>query len=175
MWNTYILRNCENTGVPTYLSGVWTVIVPRKGVFVSRVTPSSVERNVNVAWCRDTRTTDTSQWRVGWISDSADRHSLRLFICHLQSRPKNPTLQAEIRNKLSTYVQWKCVYIIKISLFGSTKEWDRRNWRKLHNEERHNLYVLPYVIPVIKSKRKRQVGHVAHEKWNAYKVLVGKL
>jgi hypothetical protein len=49
-------------------------------------------------------------------------------------------------------------------------------WRKLHNEF-HNLYSLPYIIiTVVKSRRMRQVRHVAHtiEKRNVYKILVGK-
>jgi hypothetical protein len=34
-------------------------------------------------------------------------------------------------------------------------------WRKLHNEELHNLYSLPSVIRMIKSRRIRWAGHVA--------------
>jgi hypothetical protein len=42
-------------------------------------------------------------------------------------------------------------------------------WRKLHNEELHNLYSLPSIIRMIKSKRMRWAGHVAQiEKGNAY-------
>jgi hypothetical protein len=33
--------------------------------------------------------------------------------------------------------------------------------RKLHNEELHNLYSLPSVIRIMKSRRLRLVGHVA--------------
>jgi hypothetical protein len=49
-------------------------------------------------------------------------------------------------------------------------------WRELHNEELHNLYSLPSIIRVFKSRRMRWVGHVAcmGEKGNAYRVLVGK-
>jgi hypothetical protein len=48
-------------------------------------------------------------------------------------------------------------------------------WRKLHNEELHNLYSSPSVIRMIKSRRMRWVGHVARmrEKMNAYTILVG--
>jgi hypothetical protein len=48
-------------------------------------------------------------------------------------------------------------------------------WRKLHNEELHNLY-LPSIIRLIKSRRMRWVGHVARmgEKRNMYRLLVGK-
>jgi hypothetical protein len=34
-------------------------------------------------------------------------------------------------------------------------------WRKLHNEELHNLYSSPSIIRIIKSRRMRWVGHVA--------------
>jgi hypothetical protein len=33
--------------------------------------------------------------------------------------------------------------------------------RKLHKEELHDLYSVPNIIRIIKSKRKRCVGHVA--------------
>jgi hypothetical protein len=32
-------------------------------------------------------------------------------------------------------------------------------WRKLHNEELHNLYSSPSIIIVIKSRRMRWAGH----------------
>jgi hypothetical protein len=49
-------------------------------------------------------------------------------------------------------------------------------WRKLHNEELHNLYPSPSIIRIIKSRRIRWVGHVAQmgEKRNVYSLLVGK-
>jgi hypothetical protein len=34
-------------------------------------------------------------------------------------------------------------------------------WRKLHNEELHNLYPSPSIIRMIKSRRTRWLGHVA--------------
>jgi hypothetical protein len=34
-------------------------------------------------------------------------------------------------------------------------------WRKLHNEELHNLYSSPSIIGMIKSRRMRWAGHVA--------------
>jgi hypothetical protein len=49
-------------------------------------------------------------------------------------------------------------------------------WRKLHNEELHNLYSSPRIIRMIKSKRMRWAGHVARmgETRKAYRILVGK-
>jgi hypothetical protein len=35
------------------------------------------------------------------------------------------------------------------------------DWRRLHNEELHNLYASPDIIRVSKSKGVRLVGHVA--------------
>jgi hypothetical protein len=48
--------------------------------------------------------------------------------------------------------------------------------RRLHNEELHNLYALPNIIWVIKSRRMRWAVHVARmgEMRNAYNILVGK-
>jgi hypothetical protein len=51
-----------------------------------------------------------------------------------------------------------------------------RGWRKLHNEELHNLYSSPSIYRMIKSRRMRRAGHVPRmeEKRNAYRILVGK-
>jgi hypothetical protein len=51
------------------------------------------------------------------------------------------------------------------------------DWRKLHNEELHNLISSPNVIRMIKSRRMRWAVYVAPmwEKRNAYRVLLGKL
>jgi hypothetical protein len=35
------------------------------------------------------------------------------------------------------------------------------DWRKLHNEELHNLYSSPSIIRIIKSRMMRWAGHVA--------------
>jgi hypothetical protein len=49
-------------------------------------------------------------------------------------------------------------------------------WRKLHNEELHNLYTSPSIIRIIKSRRMRWAEHVARmgERRNVYRLLVGK-
>jgi hypothetical protein len=48
-------------------------------------------------------------------------------------------------------------------------------WRKLHNEEPHDLYSSPSIIRIIKARTMRWARHVAlMEKRNAYRLLVGK-
>jgi hypothetical protein len=61
-------------------------------------------------------------------------------------------------------------------IFGPKRDEVTRDWRKLHNEERHNLYSSPNIIRMIKSRTMRWAGHVARmwAKRNAYRRLVGK-
>src|SRR5215469_8868359 len=49
-------------------------------------------------------------------------------------------------------------------------------WRKLHNEEPRDLYYLPDIVCVVKSRRTRWVGHVVHmgEGRGMHRVQVGK-
>ena len=48
-------------------------------------------------------------------------------------------------------------------------------WKKLHNEGLSDLYSLPNILRVVKSRRIRWAGHVAHmvERRGVYRVLVG--
>jgi hypothetical protein len=48
-------------------------------------------------------------------------------------------------------------------------------WRKLHNEEMNDLYSLPNIVRVVKSRRLRRAGHVARmgEDRAVHRVLVG--
>jgi hypothetical protein len=61
-------------------------------------------------------------------------------------------------------------------IFGSKKDKVTGGWRKLHNEELHDLYSSPSNIGIIKSRRTRWAGHVARmgEKRNTYRLLLGK-
>jgi hypothetical protein len=61
-------------------------------------------------------------------------------------------------------------------IFGPKRGGVTGGWRKLHNEEFHNLYSSPSIIRIIKSRRMRWAGHVARmgEKRNVYRLFVGK-
>jgi hypothetical protein len=56
-------------------------------------------------------------------------------------------------------------------IFGPKGDEVTGGWRKPRYEELHNLYSLPSIIRMTKSRRIRWVGHVAR---NAYRILVGK-
>jgi hypothetical protein len=61
-------------------------------------------------------------------------------------------------------------------IFGPRRDEVTGDWRKLHNEELHNLYSSPHIIRMIKSRRMRWAGYVARmvAGRNAYRILVGK-
>jgi hypothetical protein len=46
-------------------------------------------------------------------------------------------------------------------IFGPKRDEVIGGWRKLHNGELHNLFSLPNIIIIIKSRRMRWVGYVA--------------
>jgi hypothetical protein len=61
-------------------------------------------------------------------------------------------------------------------IFGPKRNGVMGGWRKLHNEELHNLYSSPSKIRIIKSRRMRWAGHVTRigEKRNVYRLLIEK-
>jgi hypothetical protein len=48
-------------------------------------------------------------------------------------------------------------------IFGSKRDEVTGGWRKLHNEELHNLYSSPSIIRMIKSRRMKWEGHVVRK------------
>jgi hypothetical protein len=52
--------------------------------------------------------------------------------------------------------------IVLRRLFGPKKDAVTKDWRKLHNEELNDLYSSPNIVQVIKLRRTRWAGHVAH-------------
>jgi hypothetical protein len=62
-----------------------------------------------------------------------------------------------------------------LRIFGQKRDEVRGVWRKLHNEELHNLYSSPSVIRLIKLRRMNWAGYSTNgAKMNAYRILVGK-
>jgi hypothetical protein len=61
-------------------------------------------------------------------------------------------------------------------IFGPNRDEVTGEWRKLHNEELHDLYSSPSIIRIMKARRMKWAGHVVRmgEKRNAYRLLVGK-
>jgi hypothetical protein len=59
-------------------------------------------------------------------------------------------------------------------IFGPKRNVVKGDWRKLHNEELHNLYSSPNRMRLMESKRMRWAGHIARmeEKLNVYRILV---
>jgi len=64
-----------------------------------------------------------------------------------------------------------------LRIFGSRRDEVTWEWRTLHNKELNDLYSSPNIVRVIKSRRMRWAGHVAHmgEERGVYRVLLGKL
>jgi hypothetical protein len=60
-------------------------------------------------------------------------------------------------------------------IFGPKRDEVIGGWRKLHNEELHNLYSSPSIIRMIKSRRMIRAGHAERtvKKRNAYRILMG--
>jgi hypothetical protein len=61
-------------------------------------------------------------------------------------------------------------------VFGPKRDEVTGEWRKLHHEELNDLYSLPNIVRVVKSRRMRWAGHVARmgEGRGVHRVLVSK-
>jgi hypothetical protein len=61
-------------------------------------------------------------------------------------------------------------------IFGPKRDEVSGVWRKLHNEELHDLHCSPNIVRVIKSRRMIWAGHVARmvDGRGVYRVTVGK-
>jgi hypothetical protein len=61
-------------------------------------------------------------------------------------------------------------------ILGPRRDEVAGDWRKLYNKELHDLYSLPSIIRIMKSRKMRWAGHVPRmeEKRHAYRLLVGK-
>jgi hypothetical protein len=48
-----------------------------------------------------------------------------------------------------------------LRIFGPKRNKVKGGWRKMHNEELHNMYSSPSIIRMMKSRRMRWAEHVA--------------
>jgi len=65
--------------------------------------------------------------------------------------------------KLEAYIRLYSQDIqVLMRVFGPKRDKVTEERRKLHNEELSDLYSLPNIVRVVKSRRMRRVGHVAH-------------
>ena len=60
-------------------------------------------------------------------------------------------------------------------VYGPKRDEVTGEWRRLHNAELNDLYSLPNIVRVVKSRRIRWAGHVARmgEDRGVHRVLVG--
>jgi hypothetical protein len=74
-------------------------------------------------------------------------------------------------NSLKVFQKW-----VLRRIFGPIRDEVIEGWRKLHNEELHNLYSASSITGMIKLRRMRWTRKVAcmGEKWSAYRILVGR-
>jgi hypothetical protein len=95
--------------------------------------------------------------------------------------PEDTILHSHHRENLKSYISWLVYNYSQLANGVEENIWTKgdgvtRGWRKLHNEELHNLYSSPSVIRIIKLRRMRWARHVARmgEKRNVYRLFVGK-
>jgi hypothetical protein len=115
-----------------------------------------------------TTTTTTTTTTTGFIFFSYTRVHFALGFFHMQpSRPPKQLVSAALWNSF--------IHMSTLKIFGPKREEDG-SWRKLHNDELHDLYSSPNIIGVIKSRRMKWAGHVARmgERRGVYRVLVGR-
>ena len=68
------------------------------------------------------------------------------------------------------------MHIVLRRVFGSKRDEVKGEWRKLHNEELSDLYSLPNIVRVVKSRRMRWARHVARmeEGRGVHRIMIGK-
>jgi hypothetical protein len=101
------------------------------------------------------------------------------FLCHfniifirrkIKTVARTTTRQPSI-SPLYYYHHW-----VLRRIFGPKRAGLTGEWKKLHNEELNDMYSSPNIVRVIKWRRMRWAGHVAHmeEVKGVHKLLVGK-
>jgi len=81
------------------------------------------------------------------------------------------SLTLQVERKLKAFE-----YMVLRRIFGPRRDKVTGGWRRSHNEELNDLYSSPNIVQVIKLRRMRWAGHVAHmgEESGVCRVLLGK-
>jgi hypothetical protein len=110
----------------------------------------------------------TAQYSVSYSYFHLEPLLLFIECCVLDSQDWSLTLREEHRLRVFENRVFR-------GIFGPKRDEVTGGWRKLHNEELHNLYSSRSIIRMIKSRRMRWAGHEARigEKRNAYRILGG--
>jgi hypothetical protein len=87
--------------------------------------------------------------------------ALALLLLHLSQNRKAYVRFEVLTAVIRGYNAMKYIEILLRRIFGPKRDEVTGAWRKLHNEELHNLYSSPSIITIIKSKRMRWAGHLA--------------
>jgi hypothetical protein len=91
--------------------------------------------------------------------------------------PKNVRIRI-YKNVILSVLLHGCLILREVlrRIFSPKRDEVTGGWRKLHNEELHNLYSSPSIIRLMRPRRMRWAGHVARtgEKKYAYRILVRK-
>ena len=102
------------------------------------------------------------KWSCPWLDDT--------FIC----------IDGPVYN-ITCLISWdKCrlsVFenIILRQIFGPQRD-ENKEWRRLHNEELHNLYHSPNIVKLIKSRRLKWASDVAKTvEGSSFRILTNKL
>ena len=107
---------------------------------------------------------------VKWLILIVFQVAVSYFIgyCDLKHYENSLTLREERR--LRVFENW-----VLRRVFGPKRDEVTGEWRKLHNEL-NDLYSLPNIVRVVKSRRMRWAGHVGRmeEDRGVHRVLVGK-
>ena len=106
--------------------------------------------------------------------------NLHRMTANPESRRKRgaPTCEQDNNIKININPLKPSVYINRVlrRVFGPKRDEVTREWRKLHKEELRDLFSIPNIVRMVKSRKMRLAGHVARmgEGRGVHRFLVGK-